>query len=106
VLAQLGAGDGGADAVTAILLGDRAQAGQLLQVDHQLRLDQPGAQLDEQVGAARQRAGRAAAAQQRDGRIQSLWRFISHRRAYPPRSGLLRSIPRFGRMIAIVRAGR
>ena len=82
MLAELGAADRRADAKAAVLGADLPQLGDPLHVDHEVGLDQAGAQLHQQVGAARQhpRLTRRAG-EQADRRIDGLWGFITHVRA-------------------------
>ncbi len=62
MLAELHAGDRRADAKAAVLGGDLPHLRDLLDVDQELGLDQVGAHLHDQVGAARQHARLAARA--------------------------------------------
>ena len=79
MLVELGAGDRGADAKAAVLGGDLVHLGDALDVDHELGLDQAGAQLHEQVGAAGQHARVAARrGEQRDCRLQCLRGLVTH----------------------------
>ena len=79
VLLELGAGDRGADAKAAGLLLDLAHLGDALDVDHQNRVDQVGAHLHQQIGAARQHPRIARfLGEQRDRLVERTRRLIAH----------------------------
>jgi hypothetical protein len=54
MLLQLGPGRGGADAKAAAFFPDLSQLGNVLDIDDQLRVQNIGSHLDQQIGAASQ----------------------------------------------------
>ncbi len=83
---DLHARHGGTEAKAAVLGRDRAQLGDLLDVHQELRLDQIGLHLDDDVGAAGEQARRPARARQERHRgLQALRRFVSEFDHHAPR---------------------
>jgi hypothetical protein len=79
VLFQLGPGHRRPDPPAALLLGDRTGLGNLLDVDDQLRIDDVGAQLDQEIGTPGQHADIAGRSyDQGDRPVQRLWRLVTH----------------------------
>ena len=88
---------------------DRAGLGDLLDVDDQLRVDDVGAHLDQEVGPPGQHADIAGRPREQGDRpVQRLWRFVSHGGGLAFRIGrlerpvLARSRPPAGRMPAFM----
>ena len=86
MLHDLHAGGGGADPKTAVLGLDLPHFGNLLDIDEELRLDQVGFHLNDDVRPTGQYAGGAARArQQRDSRLQRFRRFVPEFDHYSPK---------------------
>src|SRR5258706_10535356 len=89
---DLHAGNGRADAESAVFRHDLADLRDLFDVDQERGLDQVGFHLHDDVGAASQDARRSARpCQQRYSRLQRFRRFISEIRHYPPQTSLCRT---------------
>ena len=79
MLLQLGPRHRSADAPAALVLGDDASLGDLLDVDDQLRADDVGAHLDQEICASRQNPRLAyRVREQRDRSVQGIWCLVSH----------------------------
>ena len=73
MLIELGTGDRSTDPETTVLGRDLAGLADLLDVDHDIRFHQPGAQLHEQIGSTGKNPGRSVCGrQQRHGRIDRI----------------------------------